>query len=113
MAPIKQVTIEVTTETIWFVERYLNVFDFADIFPKDAFSNGRTKGAPVTLHTDIGFDIVTDIDRGKMQLRNRSKVHGWTRWIGEKKLSVGDRIVIEKLGEREFGLSLERMNDEG
>ena len=66
--------IEVTSENQWFLERYLNVFDFFDMFPHDAISDEGQRGSPVTLHTDLGFDIVTDIDRTKMQLRNRSKV---------------------------------------
>lgn len=108
MPPIKGIAVDVTPENVWFIERYLNVFDFADIFPADAFSNGSKRGVPITLHTELGFDIVTDIDRSKLQLRNRSKRHGWTRWTGEKGLCAGDRIVIEKCGEREFELRLER-----
>ncbi|HEY3296962.1 MAG TPA: hypothetical protein VGL38_16130 [bacterium] len=107
MTPIKRITVDVTPENVWFVERYLNVFDFADIFPEDAFSIGSGKGNPVTLHTDLGFDIVTDIDQTKMQIRNRSRFHGWMRWTGEKALRVGDRIVIEKLGERDYSLQFE------
>ena len=108
MPPIKRITVEVTPENIWFIERYLNVFDFAEIFPVDSFSNGSKRGIAIRLHTDRGFDIVSDIDREKMQIRNRSKLHGWTRWITEETPQVGDRVVIEKLGDYDFHLSLER-----
>jgi len=107
MPPFKRVMLDITPQNVWTVERYLNVFDFAEIFPEDTFSPELGRGVPVTLHTDLGFDIVTDIDRSKMQLRNRSKSHGWMRWTGAKGLHAGDRIVIEPCGEREFNLSLE------
>ncbi len=112
MSSFKRVTLDITEENVWFVEHYLNVFDFMTLFPADAFSSGPSRGVPVTLHTDAGFDIVTDIDRSKMQIRNRSKHHGWMRWTEEKKLQAGDRIVIEKMGEREFGVRVEGRSQE-
>lgn len=101
--------IPVTEENLWFMERYLNVFDFLELFPRDAVSKADgSPGIPIKLRTDLGFTIETDIDRSKMQLRNRSKLHGWTRFTTEHNLSVGDTIRIEKLGDREFTLRLIR-----
>lgn len=102
-----RVVVEVTSENLWFLERYLNVFDFFDLFPADAVGDEDKRGVPVVLQTDLGFDIVSDIDRGKMQLRNRSKFYGWTRWVREHELNPGDTIVIERTGERTYLLKLE------
>ncbi len=99
--------IEVTTENQWFLERYLNVFDFLDMFPPDARGDEVKRGVPVVLQTDLGFDIVSDIDGAKMQLRNRSKFFGWSRWVREHGLNPGDRIIIERTGERTYALKLE------
>jgi hypothetical protein len=106
MNRIQIVEIAVTTDNLWFLERYLNVFDFADLFPADAFATETERGVPVILHTDYGFDIESDLDRLKMQLRNRSKLCGWVRWTTEARLRIGDTIVIEKTGEREYSLKL-------
>lgn len=101
--------IPVTEESLWFLERYLNVFDFLELFPFDAVSETDGQpGVPVKLHTDLGFSIESDIDRAKMQLRNRSKLHGWTRFTSEHNLQVGDTIRIEKTGERDFSVTLIR-----
>jgi hypothetical protein len=105
--PQGRAEIEVTAENQWFLERYLNVFDFLNLFPPDAVGDATTHGVPIVLETDLGFDIVSDIDSSKMQLRNRSKFYGWTRWIREHGLNLGDRIVIERTGERSFSLRLE------
>lgn len=105
---IKRAEIEITAQNLWFLERYLNVFDFADLFPMDALADEGQRGVPITFHTDRGFQIVSDIDRPKMQLRNRSKHHGWTRWTTEVGLQPGDRLVIEKVGDREYSLTIER-----
>lgn len=99
--------IEVTSDNLWFLERYLNVFDFLEMFPLDAVSTAESKGVPVNFKTDLGFDIETDIDRGKMQLRNRSKHRGWMKWTTEHGLNAGDRIIIERTGDRIFSLRLE------
>ncbi len=107
--PKTQHDIPVTSESLWFLERYLNVFDFLELFPFDAVSKSDgSPGIPVKLHTDLGFIIESDIDRAKMQLRNRSKLHGWTRFAAEHGLTVGDVIRIEKTGERDYSLSLIR-----
>jgi hypothetical protein len=98
--------IPVTKDNLWFLERYLNLFDVLDLFPMDAISPSETeRGNPIVLRTDLGFDIVSDIDRTKMQLRNRSKVHGWTRWTKEKAIVPGDRIIIRRINEREYSLT--------
>jgi hypothetical protein len=99
--------IQVTEENLWFLERYLNVFDFLELFPLDALSSDTGPGVPVTFKTDLGFDFETDIDREKMQLRNRSRHKGWIKWITAHGLNLGDRIVIEGSGERVFSLRLE------
>jgi len=102
--------IPVTEETLWFLERYLNVFDFLELFPADAVSNSDgSPGLPVKLQTDLGFSIETDIDRAKMQVSNRSKLHGWMRFTTEHGLRVGDTIRIEKTGDRDYALTLIRL----
>jgi|WetSurMetagenome_2_1015567.scaffolds.fasta_scaffold540927_2 hypothetical protein len=108
MTIIQRADIAVTAENLWFLERYLNVFDFANLFPKDAFGDEDTRGVPVTFKTEFGFAFETDIDRGKMQIRNRSKYKGWLRWSGMAALCAGDRVVIERVSEREYILRLER-----
>ncbi|MDD5088744.1 MAG: hypothetical protein PHI18_08100 [bacterium] len=108
MLRIEQAEVEVTAENQWFLERYLNVFDFAELFPRDAFSTDDQRGMAVTIKTDRDFDILSDIDGAKMQLRNRSKHRGWERWTREHGLRAGDRIVIEKIGARDYSLTLKR-----
>lgn len=108
MRDIQRVNIKVTAENVWFFERYLNVFDFSDLFPADAFSTDEIPGTPVILHTDLGFDIETDIDRAKMQLRNRSRHRGWVRWTDGHSLRIGDVIQLERQSEREYALRLVR-----
>lgn len=105
---IERAEIKITTENLWFLERYLSVFDFAELFPPDAFSSEERRGEPVTIKTDRDFDIISDIDGAKMQLRNRSKHRGWERWTREHGLRVGDRILLERAGERDYSLKLER-----
>jgi hypothetical protein len=109
MPPRSKAEIPVTPENLWFLERYLNVFDFLELFPPDAVSNiDGSHGKSLTFVTDCGFTIESDIDRAKMQLRNRSKLHGWTRFTSEHGLKSGDVIVLKKIAEREFSLSLIR-----
>ncbi len=109
MPPKLSHDIQVTDENLWFLERYLNVFDFLELFPFDTVSKtDGSPGEPIKLQTDLGFIIETDIDRSKMQLRNRSKLHGWTRFTSEHTLRVGDVIRINKLNEREYSLTLIR-----
>lgn len=108
MNRIQKVEISVTSDNLWFLERYLNVFDFADLFPADAFSSETERGVPVVLHTEYGFAIESDIDRAKMQIRNRSKHHGWVRWTMAINLQAGNMIIIEKTGDREYTLKLIR-----
>ncbi|MBK6764939.1 MAG: hypothetical protein IPG71_01150 [bacterium] len=109
MPPKLSHDIPVTDDTLWFLERYLNVFDFLELFPADAVSKtDGSPGMPVKLMTDLGFSIESDIDREKMQLRNRSKLRGWCRFTSEHGLRVGDTIRLEKTGDRDFSLSLVR-----
>ena len=105
--PMTRVEIEITAENLWFLERNLNVFDFLDLFPLDALSTGKSHGVPLIFKTDLGFEFESDIDRGKMQLRNRSRHKGWTKWTTEHGLNPGDRIIIERTGDRIFSLRLE------
>jgi hypothetical protein len=104
------IDIPVTPENLWFLESYLNVFDFLELFPLRCSLQNRRLSRRFRLNfvTDLGFTIETDIDRTKMQLRNRSKLHGWTRFTTEHELRVGDTIRIEKTGEREYSLTLIR-----
>lgn len=97
-----------TAENLWFTERYLSVFEFLELFPADALAAEGERGVPVKLRTDLGFVIETDIERSKMQIRNRSKLHGWMRFTAEHKLRPGDRIVLEERADREFDLRLVR-----
>lgn len=109
MPPKLSHDIQVTDENLWFLERYLSVFDFLELFPVDAVSKSDgSPGIPIKLITGSGFIIESDIDRGKMQLRNRSKLHGWTRFTVQNTLRVGDVIRFEKLSGREFSLTLIR-----
>ncbi|MFZ5434251.1 MAG: hypothetical protein ACOZB3_10800 [Calditrichota bacterium] len=108
MPNIERVEIRVTAENLWFLERYLNVFDCMDLFPADAISKDERRGVPIRLHTDREFVIESDIDGSKMQLRSRSKHKGWVRWTQEHGLRAGDRIIVEKTGDRDFALSLLR-----
>ena len=62
MSGIEKVEIRVTAENLWFLERYLNVFDFADIFPADAFSQEARRGTPVTIQTDLDFVIECNLE---------------------------------------------------
>ncbi len=111
MPPKSQHDIQVTSENLWFLERYLNVFDFLELFPLETVSNSDgSPGQPVKLQTDLGFILESDIDRAKMQLRNRSKLHGWMRFTTEHALAPGDIIRIERLSPQEFRLSLIRQN---
>ena len=107
---LTEARIPVTTETLWFLERQLNLFDFLELFPMDAVSPPEAggRGIPIILQTDLGFDIESDIDRKKMALRNRSQINGWMKWTAEKRLQPGDEIVITKTGDRKFDLALIR-----
>ena len=102
-----RVEILVTEENLWFLKRYLNIFDFLELFPLDAISSESGRGIPVKFKTDLGFDFETDIDHEKMQLRNRSRHQGWMKWVATHGTNLGDRIVIERTGERAFSLRLE------
>ena len=99
--------VEITPENHWFLERHLNVFDILQIFPLDALSSETARGIPVHFRTDLGFEFESDIDRDKMQLRNRSRHHGWMKWTQARGLNLGDKIVIERTGDRTFFLRLE------
>lgn len=105
---LKSAAIPVTAENLWFLERYLSVFDFVDIFPADALAAEAERGVPVRLYTDRGFVIESDIDRAKMQLRSRSKHRGWMRWTTEHGLRAGDVIIIAQTGPRDYALRLQR-----
>jgi hypothetical protein len=107
---ITEARIPVTEQNLWFMERQLNLFDHLELFPMDAVSpiEVGSRGIPVIIKTDLGFEIESDIDRKKMALRNRSQFNGWMRWTTEKQLQAGDEIVITKIGEREYELKLER-----
>ncbi len=106
--PLNSVEFPVTEENLWFTERYLNLFDAVDLFPTDAIGSELRRGVPVIIKTDLGFEIVSDIDGTKLQLRNRSKLHGWTRFTSEHAIQPGDRIILQKIGDREFSLQVVR-----
>jgi hypothetical protein len=106
--PINKVAIDVNENNVWFLERYLSVFEFSELFPPDSLGTAETRGVPLIIHTDLGFDLITDIDRAKMQIRNRSVHHGWMRWTTGHSLQPGHRIILESLGEREYSIRLEK-----
>jgi len=62
----------------------------------------------ITLHTDAGFDIETDIVEKTFVFRNRSTAKGTTRYMSEKNVKPGDTIIIEKISSYEYNMKLKR-----
>ncbi|MBC8043525.1 MAG: hypothetical protein IAF08_08770 [Rhizobacter sp.] len=96
-------------EDVWFYEKQLNLFDVLDFFPPDAIeSKTGEHGKPLTIETDLGWSFDTDIERGKFCFRKKSKSSDGTgKWVQASGLKAGDRIVIEKTGDRTYRLSKE------
>lgn len=87
-----------------------------DFFPPD------TIGAPefdrcvdrvipsrkLTLETDTGWQLKTDITSDSKTFRNKSRNRGTGKWIAEVMPKPGDRIVLEKIEDYRYALKLER-----
>ncbi len=102
---------------VWtFTQRNVPLWDLLDFFPADAVGPrgpGDTprpyEVRPVVVETDLGFEFETDIQFGTWTFRPRSpRLPGMMRWCRERGLAPGDAIVVEKLGERRYRLSLEK-----
>jgi hypothetical protein len=102
---------------LWtFTERNVPLWELLDFFPADAIGPRGPGDArrpyevrPVTVETDLGFTFDTDIQYGTWVFRPRSpKQPGMMRWCRERGLAVGDAIVLERIEERRYRLSLER-----
>ena len=109
--------IPVRKEDFWtFTERNVSLWDILDFFPPDAVGP-RGPGdppppyevKPLTIETDLGWTFETDIQFGSWVFRPRSpKRPGMMKWCRERGLAEGDALVFEKLGERRYGLRLEK-----
>lgn len=113
--------IAVRKEDVWtFTQRNVSLWDILDFFPSDAVGPrgpGDTPLAyevkPVTIETDLGWGFDTDIQFGSWVFRPRSpRQPGMMKWCRERGLAEGDALVFEKLGERRYGLRLERIAPE-
>ena len=109
--------IPVRPEDVWtFTQRNLSLWDFLDFFPPDAIGPRGPKDAPrpyevkpVTIETDLGFSFETDIQYGTWMFRPRAPTSpGMMKWCRERGLEAGDVLVLEKLDERRYRLSLEK-----
>lgn len=116
MAETRRIPVRDASDLWTFTERNVPLWDVLDFFPPDAVGPRGPADAPrpyavrpVTIETDLGFGFETDIQYGSWQFRPRSpKQPGMMRWCRERGLEVGDVIVFEKLGERRYGLRLEK-----
>ena len=114
MGEVRSIPIR-TKEDLWtFTERNVPLWDILDFFPADCIGPRGPGDDPrpyevraVTLETDLGFSFESDIQFGSWIFRPRSpKQPGMMKWCRERGLEVGDAIVIEKLGDRRYQLSL-------
>lgn len=98
-----------TADDVWFFEKQLSLFDILDFFPPDSIESQDGKlGVPLTIETDLGWSFDTDIERGKYCFRKKAKsMPGTGKWVAESGLKAGDRICLEKLGNRSYRLSKE------
>ena len=106
-----------TPEDLWtFTERNLSLWDVLEFFPSDAIGPRGPSDpprpyevVPITIETDLGFTFGTDIQYGTWMFRPRSpKAPGMMKWCRERGLEVGDTIVFERVGPREYRLLLEK-----
>lgn len=86
-----------------FNNNYLLISTVIDIFPVDSIggSNSSSKGKDITLNVGMRQNIITDIDSEHNIIRDRS---WFTKFAEIHNLTVGDQVVLEKTGEREFHL---------
>jgi len=99
-----------TQEDIWFWERRFNVFDFLELFPREAITESvpDTHVPPpaqlqITLETDAGFTFQSDIVHGGFYLRNQTQ--GTRKWMAAAHLKPGDTIEIARVYSSTFRLS--------
>ena len=109
--------IPVRKEDVWtFTQRNVSLWDILDFFPPDAVGARGPGDAPppyevkpLTIETDLGWPFETDIQFGSWVFRPRSPSRpGMMRWCRERGLAEGDALVFVKLGERSYGLRLEK-----
>ena len=114
MAEVRK--IPVTKDNLWFLQKQISVFDMLEFFPRDAIGGPGEKPDPnaklLTIRTDAGFTIQTDIRRDRMTLRNRSKISGTSKWMVERQVREGDYICFEKLSDYEYYMYKEGPGEE-
>ncbi len=116
MTESRRIPVRTEADRWTFTQRNVSLWDVLDFFPEDAIGPRGPADAPrpyevkpVTVETDLGFSFESDIQLGTWMFRPRSpKAPGMMRWCREAGLAVGDAIVIERLGERRYRLSLEK-----
>ena len=109
-------------EDVWtFTQRNVSLWDILDFFPPDAVGP-RGPGdpplayevKPLTVETDLGWSFETDIQFGSWVFRPRSpRRPGMMKWCRERGLEEGDALVFEHLGDRRYGLRLEKAAPNG
>ena len=110
------IEIPITRQNLFIMQRQFSVKNHVDFFPFDVLgamnpSNNVDKNyrvRTITIHTDAGFDIETDIVERTFVFRNRSMNKGSTRYMSEKNVKPGDSIVIEKIDPYEYNMKLKR-----
>ena len=109
--------IPVREPDVWtFTQRNVPLWDVLDLFPRDAIGPRGPKDPPppyevkpITVETDLGWSFETDIQYGSWVFRPRSPAKaGMMKWCRERGLGAGDTIVLEKLDDRRYRLSLEK-----
>ena len=118
-APIGEtarIAVKSATDVWTFTQRNVSLWDILEFFPRDCIGPRGPSDAPrpypvlsITVETDLGFAFETDIQFGTWMFRPRSpKLPGMMKWCRECGLEPGDAVVFERLGERRFGLRLEK-----
>jgi hypothetical protein len=109
--------IPVRKEDVWtFTQRNVPLWDILDFFPRDAIGPRGPKDEPrpyevlpVTIETDLGWSFESDIQYGAWIFRPRSpRSPGMMKWCRERGLEEGDALVLEKLDDRRYRLTLEK-----
>lgn len=108
------IKIPVTRQNLYMMQKQFSVKGNQEFFPFDVIgamnpSNNVDKNYRVrtlTLYTDLGFEIETDIVEKTFVFRNRSLNKGTTRYMSEKNPKPGDTIVIERMSPYEYRLKL-------
>lgn len=108
--------IKVTERNLWFLERSIPLFNILEFFPADALgppdlgdrSSWDKPVKKITLETDLGWSIATDIASDSKVFRNRSKLRGTGKWVISSNLKAGDSIIIEKIDDYKYRLIKEK-----